>query len=107
MPGDALLFLFFFLVLQNVLDIFVFVGLVASCGYECLIRCHTSCEHTPTCVNKFSYVYLFACSLVYQARPSLTERWSSLIDYLQPYTINFKCTFKYLPKIERLCALIR
>ena len=42
-PGNALLFFF----LQNVVNIFVFVGLVAS---ECIrLRFHTSRERTPTC----------------------------------------------------------
>ena len=53
----------FFLVLQNVVDVFVFIGSVASCECKCLVRCHTSHKHTPTCENTIvsrKYAHPFA-----------------------------------------------
>ena len=66
--GDALLFS---PGLTNVLDIFVFVGSVASCGYGCLISCYTLRERNPTCVNELSlYAYCFCW-----------QQWQHLVKY--------------------------
>ena len=68
--------------------------------YECAAR-----VTMPTATNKW---YFFRYSLVgaslSEPHTSGTALWKyvcNVLVCLRPYTVNFNCTFKYFPKIER------